>query len=138
MNLINILNEHLNDQEAVLLYNEGKKLFPKLILKFDTPKYHGLPRFFYNYPTNKGSFGASTFKHQLIQKKIELIMKWLTDKGYTKDINHSIRTNSKYFTINNHNVRLSDHKKHFDGVDAIIKWDTSAKEIIDYILSNTK
>lgn len=111
----------MEDVEKIL--EEGKKYFPKLKL-IDT-------RFYLNYPQNKGSFSIGGFKTCLVLYKIQQILKWLEKKTKIQNLYFSKATISAYFETNNKQVRISDHKKSsFEGLDILITWDTSSKDIV--------
>lgn len=124
--------------ELTMLYHEGKKFFPKLKLKVVGTKVQEepTPRFFLNYPKNKGSYSVYGFKSLLVHEKINKLLDWLNSKFLIKDVNRSRTTNSVYFTLNGKYIRLSDHKKNsFVGKDILINWNTSGEEIKNLILS---
>lgn len=124
VDITNPLDENvvIDSNENELLYNEGKKFYPKLKI-IDN-------RFYVNYPKNKGSFSVSGFKNLLTNKKIRAVVEWLSKKHQIDNLNFSSTTNSAYFKINSIDYRLSDHrKKSFNGVDLTITWDTKSEDI---------
>lgn len=125
------LFEELSD-EFENVYQEGKKIFPKLSIR----KVNGVKRFFLNYPKNKGSFSLNSFKKEIVRQKIKKIYTWLNEKRLVKKINWSQTTLSIYFKFKDKNIRISDHKKNsFEGVDILIKWDTTGVEIANIFKS---
>lgn len=126
-----LLRESLESEaDAVLM--EGIKYFPKLKMRITTTRTNNVPepRFFSNYPKNKGSFSIGAFKKYLAVYKILQIEKWLKNKSIK--IISSNTTHSIYFNYNGINFRLSDHKSNRNDVtDIIIKWDTPSQLIVD-------
>lgn len=134
------------NKEYVDVFNEGKKIFPKLKLDYTTisggNKLH--LRFFTNYPKNKGSFGLNSFKKYLIDEKINKVKKWLLSKGIEIEVSKS-RTisghlsGSFYFkNKENKEIRISNHqpKTHDLRPNLIINWDTQPDIIKNFMVVN--
>lgn len=80
MKLLVIFEEILSELD--ILTNEGKNLYPKLRV-IDV---NGKPRFFLNYPKNKGSFSIAGFKNYLGSEKIKRTVDWLNRKKIIKKL----------------------------------------------------
>jgi hypothetical protein len=127
------LNQEYND-----VFIEGQKIYPKLKILMATTKSDAVPkpRFFLNYPKNKGSYSLHGMKMDIAKHKIDLVINYLTKHG-VKDIVKSISTNSLYFTLNNKKFRLSDHgRRDFEGVNIVVLYNSSPLEIINKIYSD--
>lgn len=114
------------EDEIEAVYNEGKKYFPKLKV-IDS-------RFYLNYPKNKGSFSLSGFKTHIQHHKRDNTLRWIQKQGKVTNIKYA-DTGSLYFKFNDKNMRISNHKKPFDGEDILIKWNTQAVDISQQIKS---
>lgn len=118
------------------LYDEGKKFYPKLTLRYTVLNGDSKQslRFFFNYPKNKGSLSVEGLKNEITREKINRTVDWIVRKYSAKIVNHSLTTNSAYLRVGDKHIRVSDHKrKSFDGVDILITWMTDAKKLADEV-----
>lgn len=122
MKLLEIIQDEIDS-----VYDEGKKYFPKLKV-IDN-------RFYLNYPKNKGSFSLGSFKDYIFRYKRDNTLRWMQKQGNVSNIKYAEATGSLYFKFNNKNIRISDHKKQFDGEDILIQWNTSPVDIANQVKS---
>jgi hypothetical protein len=137
MKLMDILLEVMDGQEIDRFTDEAMRFIPDLKLKPNTFNKFGYPF----YIIGELEYELGNVRKLLKRTKVELILKQLIDGGYVRDLKHSKTTDSKYFTVNGHKVRLSDHENpqnEFNGINLPIKWSTSIPDAVDYILKNTK
>ena len=125
----------MSNYEIELFTKEALKILPNLSVKHNTFNKIGYPFFI---DTNSKIYPLESVRRLVKNKKLELIINWLIDKEYIKNFTQSPKSISKYFTINGHKIRLSDHEmigQKFNGLDVIIKWDSSSKDILNMILN---
>ena len=137
-----LLYEALELSAIRAIYLEGKKYFPNLQILSNQKTKNRIDqtpevRVFLNPQIIKGSMSLETFKSVLAGRKIWLLKNWLVKKGI--EVRSSNTTYSIYFTLNNREVRISEHKnpnRRFNkGVEIIVEWDTSSQEVVDKLNS---
>ena len=105
--------------ESELILKHGRGLFPVLIYK----EGHG-----YKISKRiKGYHKANVIKSDIVRRKIEVIKNWHIKQGAIL-VDYSMTTKSIYLTYNNAPLRISDHKKEFEGGQIIVSYDTDLSD----------